>query len=381
MAGRGTTLKLIYNFRVFPRYVPRGSAINKGNMKSSIKKLKNCKHSFEVILPAEKVKEAFDEVYADLGKYASVHGFRRGKAPRDLLELHYSKTAKEEVLKKLIPETYEKVLEEHKLDPLGYPDVRDVKLDMKEGFSYKASVETKPEINLKNYKGLKLKRKSVEVKEEDIAKNLEYLREMHAQNVPKEGSSEKEKVLPKLDDEFAKDLGFENLEELKEAIKENLKAKLEQESAIGLEIQIIDKLLEGIDFEVPETLVNSEKERLIKDADMHIKYMEALQKKENPDKKFSLEEKDKKELEENAFKQAVRHVKAFFILDKVAQSEKIYLNEEEIDKYIEGLSVQYKKTKDEVRSYLEKGHVMDELAVNMRNKKVMEFLLKEAKVE
>ncbi|MCX5688103.1 MAG: trigger factor [Candidatus Omnitrophica bacterium] len=350
-------------------------------MKASIKKLKNCKHCLEVSLPVEEVKKVFDEVYSDLGKYASVPGFRQGKAPRDLLELHYSKTAKEEVLKKLIPETYEKILEEHKLDPIGYPDVTDVKLDIKEGFSYKASIETRPEINLKNYKGLKLKKKTAEVKEEDLAKNMEYLREMHSQNVPKEGSQEKEKVLPKLDDEFAKDLGFENLEKMKEAISQNLKAKLEQDSEADLEIQIINQLLDSVDFEVPDTLMNSEKERLVKDAEMRIKYMETLQKKENPDKKFNLEEKDKKELEENASKQAVRQVRAFFILDKIAQSEKIYLKQEDIDLYIEDLATQYKKTKDEIKSYLEKGHGMDELAVNMRNKKVMEFLLKEAKIE
>lgn len=350
-------------------------------MKSSVKKLKNCKHSLEVSLSVEKVKKAFDEVYGDLGKYASVPGFRQGKAPRDLLELHYSKTAREEVLKKLIPETYEKILEEHKLDPIGYPDVTDVKLDPKEGFSYKASIETKPEINLKNYKGLKLKKKSAEVKEEDLAKNLEYMREMHSQKVPKEGSQEKENVLPKLDDEFAKDLGFEDLEKMKEAIGQNLKTKLEEESEADLEVQIINQLLDSVDFEVPETLVNSEKERLMKDAEMRIKYMETLQKKENPDKKFTLEEKDKKELEENASRQAVRQVKAFFMLDRIAHAEKIYLKKEEIDVYIEGLAAQYHKTKDEIKGYLEKGHGMDELAVNMRNKKVMEFLLKEAKIE
>ena len=350
-------------------------------MKSSVKKLKNCKHSLEVSLSAEKVKKVFDEVYGDLGKYASVPGFRQGKAPRDLLELHYSKTAREEVLKKLIPETYEKILEEHKLDPIGYPDVTDVKLDIKEGFSYKASIETRPEINLKNYKGLKLKKKSAEVKEEDLAKNMEYLREMHSQNVPKEGSQEKEKILPKLDDEFAKDLGFENLEKMKEAISQNLKAKMEQESVSDLEVQVINQLLDSADFEIPDTLVNSEKERLIKDAEMRIQYMEALQKKENPDKKFTLEEKYKKELEENASKQAIRQVKAFFILDKIAQTEKIYLKQEDMDVYINGLAAQYNKTKDEIKSYLEKGHGMDELAVNMRNKLVMDFLLKEAKVE
>ncbi|MFA5388645.1 MAG: trigger factor [Candidatus Omnitrophota bacterium] len=350
-------------------------------MKQSAKKLKNCKYVFEVSLPAEKVKETFDKVYSELGKHVSVPGFRQGKAPKDLLELHYSKTAREEVLKKLIPDTYEKVLEDNKLDPIGYPDISDVKLDVKEGFSYKAVIETKPDITLKGYKGLKLKKKNAEVKEEDLARNLEYLREMHSQNVPKEGSQEKEKVLPKLDDEFAKDLGFESLEKMKEAVRQSLKTKLEQESDSDLEVQVMDRLLEVMDFEVPETLVNSEKERLMKDVGMRIQYMEALQKKDNPDKKLVLEEKDKKELEENASKQALRQVKAFFILDKIAQAEKIYLKQEEMDKYIEDMASQYKKTKEEVRGYLEKGHAMDELAVNMRNKKVMDFLLKEAKVE
>jgi len=357
-------------------------------MKSSIKRLKNCKHTVEVSLPPEKVKEAFDEAYLNIGKYASIPGFRQGKAPRDLLELHYSKTAKEEVLKKLIPETYEKIIQENKLDPIGYPKVSDVKLDTKDGFSYRASIETRPEINLKNYKGLKLKKKSVEVKEEDVIRNMEHIRELHAQSVPKEGTEEKEKVLPKLDDEFAKDAGFENLEKLKDAIRENLKARLDEDSESDLDAQIIDKLLDSMDFEVPETLVNSEKERLVKEADARIKYMEALRKKERAkdpqdhqeNSENFLDEKDRKELDENAYKQASRQVKAFFILDKIAQAEKIYIREEELDKYLEGLAVQYKRTKDEIKGHLEKNHGMDELVVNMRNKKVMEFLLKEANI-
>jgi len=266
-----------------------------------------------------------------------------------------------------------------------------VKLDPKEGFSYKAGIEIRPEINLKNYKGLKLKKKSAEVKEEDLAKNLERLREMHSHKVPKEGSQEKEKVLPKLDDEFAKDLGFEDLEKMKDAIRENLKVKLEEDCQADLEVQIINQLLDSADFEVPETLVSSEKERLMKDAEMRIKYMETLQKKENPkdpsapaalqDQENSSNFLGKKELEENASAQAIRQVKAFFILDRIAHAEKIYLKEEEIDVYVEGLAGHYNKTKDEIKSYLEKGNGMDELAVNMRNKKVMEFLLKEAKIE
>ncbi|MBU1006979.1 MAG: hypothetical protein KKH08_05245 [Candidatus Omnitrophica bacterium] len=350
-------------------------------MKSSIKKLKNCKNIVEISLSREKVKDEFNKVYEGIKKVASVPGYRVGKAPRDLLESHYAKSAKEEVIKNLIPETYRKILEEHKLDPIGYPDISDVKLDADGDFSYKAGIETRPEFSLKNYKGIKLKKKNVEVKEEDVQKNLESLREANAQNIPKEGSEEKEKIVPNLDDEFAKDMGFENLEKLKDAVRDSLKQRLEQQSQVDLEMQAIGYLVDSVNFEVPESLVNAEKERLLKDAKMRISYMEAVQKKQNPDKKFELSDKDNKELEENSEKQAQRQVKTFFIMDKIAQAEKIHITHEEIEKHFEELAAQYKKTKDEIRKQLEKNHLLDEIAVNMRNAKVMEFLLKEAKVQ
>jgi FKBP-type peptidyl-prolyl cis-trans isomerase (trigger factor) len=350
-------------------------------MKTSIKKLKNCKKIIEVSLSADKVKDEFEKVYADIRKAANIAGFRTGKAPLDLVKLHYTKTAEEEVIKRLVPESYGKVLEDAKLDPIGYPDITDLKLDMKEGFFYKASIETRPDVVVKNYKGLKLKKKKTEVTEEDVQKNLESLREMHAQNVPEKDSGEKEKVLPKLDDEFAKDLNIESLDKLKDVLRENLKVKIERESESDLEVQIVNNLVDEADFEVPESLVHGEKTKLLNDVNTRISYMETVQKKENPDKKFELTDKDKKELEANAEKQALRQVKAFFILDKIAQDEKIYLQKEEIEKYIEDLAAQYKKTKDEIRDYLGKNNMLDEISINMRNKKVMEFLKKNAEIK
>jgi trigger factor len=187
-------------------------------------------------------------------------------------------------------------------------------------------------------------------------------------------------VLPKLDDEFAKDIGFEDLSKLKDAIKANLRDKLEHESQADLEMQMINHLVDGVNFEIPDSLVNSEKERLLKDANSRIAYIEAVQKKQNPEKKFELSEKDKKELEENSSRQAVRQVKAFFILDKIAHAEKIYIKGEELDSAMEDMAKQYNKSKKEIEDYLEKNHLIDEIAVNMRNKKVMEFLLKESKI-
>lgn len=349
-------------------------------MKSSIKKLKNCKKIVEVKLPADKVKDEFSKAYKSIKKVASVPGYRVGKVPMDLLELHYGKAAKEEVIKALVPETYEKVLEQYKLDPIGYPDISDLKLDLNEGFSYKANIETRPDFSLRNYKGLKLKKKSEEVKDEDVQKNLESLREAHAQNIPKKDSEQKEKILPKLDDEFAKDLGFENLGKLKDAIRQNLKHRLQREAQADLEMQVVNQLVDGMNFEIPESLVNSEKDRLLKDANARIVYIEDMQARQDSGKKFTLTDKDKKELEMNSQKQAVRQVKAFFILDKIAQVEKIHITHEELDEHLKELASQHKKTENDIRKQLEKNHMMDEMAVNMRNAKVMQTLLKEAKI-
>ena len=93
-----------------------------------------------------------------------------------------------------------------------------------------------------------------------------------------------------------------------------------------------------------------------------------------------MNDKDKKELEANAEKQALRQVKAFFMLDRIAQAEKIYLKQEELEQHIDQIAKQYKKTKEEARAQLEKNRMLDEMAVNMRNAKVIEFLIKEAKV-
>jgi len=145
-------------------------------------------------------------------------------------------------------------------------------------------------------------------------------------------------------------------------------------------MQVVNQMVDGANFEVPDSLIDSEKNRLLKDANMRIEYMQAMQKQQDPDKKFSLSDKDKAELEESTSMQAIRQVKAFFILDKIAQAEKIYIKEEDLEKRIEEMAAQYKKTKEDVRKRLEKNHGLDEMALNMRNAKVMQFLLKEAKI-
>lgn len=349
-------------------------------MKSSIKELKDCKMLLDIEVSKETVQEKFDEVYDEISKRASVPGFRTGRVPRDLLEQRFGKLAKEEVLKKIVPDSYKEALIQYKLKPISLPEISNVRLEKESLLYFRAELEIRPEFDIKNYKGLRLKRKDLQLKEEDVARALEALREANAQFVPSGDSKDKQKILPELDDEFAKDLGFGTLNELKGSIRSSLEQKKKMEIETDLELQVIDQLVKMHSFEVPESLVREQKQRLLKDAKERIKYLESLQKNQGPKEGLKFSQKDLEELEERAGQQALKQVRAFFIIDKITEKEKIYITQEELDKRIEEIAKAHGKGVQEIRSYLEKHNILEEMVLNMRNAKVMDFLLKEADI-
>ena len=153
----------------------------KGNMmKTKAKKLEACTTHFEIEVPNDAIKKAFEEVYDEIVKIANIPGFRVGKAPRETVKKHYAKDAKEEVLKRLIPEAYRKALEEHKINPVGLPEITDVKFEEGIPLTFNAKVTTRPEFKLNDYKGMIVNKKKIEVKDDDVQKTLESLRDLHA---------------------------------------------------------------------------------------------------------------------------------------------------------------------------------------------------------
>ncbi|MDZ4242556.1 MAG: trigger factor family protein, partial [Candidatus Omnitrophota bacterium] len=73
-------------------------------MKVSVKKVDSLRRELKFEIPRDRVSKKLEEIYAELGKVAKIRGFRPGKAPRHLLEQHHGPLAREEMLKKLIPE-------------------------------------------------------------------------------------------------------------------------------------------------------------------------------------------------------------------------------------------------------------------------------------
>lgn len=154
---------------------------DKENMaKSKSKKIEECTTLFEIEVPPEIIAKAFEEVYEEIAKIANIPGFRVGKAPKDMVIKHYAKDAKEEVLKRLVPEAYRSAVEEHEIRPIGLPEISDVNFEEAKLLSFKAKVNTRPVFKLRDYKGLKVAKKKVTIKDEDVEKTIDNLRGMHA---------------------------------------------------------------------------------------------------------------------------------------------------------------------------------------------------------
>ncbi len=347
-------------------------------MKTRIENTAGCSRTISIEVSGEELNPQFDRVYAQIGKTARIPGFRPGHAPRDLLETHYGQKAEEEVVKRAIPEYYLRAVKEEKLTPVLPPEIENVRFK-NHALSFNAKLDIKPQVKLKaNYRDLKLIRKKIEIEKSRIDAALENLREssLPAPNLARQaGAKEKTNPVrnkaPELNDAFAKDLGFQTLDELRQAIKKSLQANAEIEVKAHMEGQLLTQLLKMASLDIPQSLVNSQKQQLLQ----QLKLNHSLQAEE----KEALESKEKK-LEAEAGKEAVRRVKLSFILEEIAQRENIQLKEEDLEKRVEVIAQRSGKTKDEIKQYLVQQNLIPGLKAELIDKKTIEFLLNKAQI-
>jgi FKBP-type peptidyl-prolyl cis-trans isomerase (trigger factor) len=272
-------------------------------VKIKVNKINELKRELEIEVGQDKVKEKFNSVYEEIKKNAKIPGFRPGTAPRDILEKHHSKFAHEEVMKRLLPETYHDALEKESLDAVSLPEITDINLNGN-SLRYKATVEIRSDIEIKNYKGIKIKKKTNEASEEDLNKALD--------NIKKARKTEA------IDDSFAHGLGYSSLNDFKDALKRQLVIHKESENKMQTEKEVIDHLLKNAKFSVPQSLV----ERRFKELQQNVR--EYFQNNKLPKEEI---EKQEKELEPKLKEQALEEVKVFLILDEIAKLESITRDE------------------------------------------------------
>jgi trigger factor len=146
----------------------------------TIENLAPCKKLVRVEVEAQKVDETFDSITKEFQREASLPGFRPGKAPRDMVLRKYEKNIEDEVRRKLLSDSYRKAVDEQKLDVVGSPDIEEIQFRRGQPFQFAATVETAPEFELPEYKGLTVKRESVAVTESDVEHALDVLRQQQS---------------------------------------------------------------------------------------------------------------------------------------------------------------------------------------------------------
>ena len=146
-------------------------------MNVTVENLAPCKKLVRVEIEAKQVDETFESITKDYQKQASLPGFRPGKAPRPMVLKKYEKDIQDEVKRKLISESYRKALDEKKFDVLGYPDIEEIQFGRGQPLLFAATIETAPEFELPEYKGLPARQETRTVTNEDIDRALDVLRQ------------------------------------------------------------------------------------------------------------------------------------------------------------------------------------------------------------
>lgn len=153
-------------------------------MKATMEKIDNHKVVFEIEVPQAEVAKAVEKAYRKLSNKVNIPGFRKGKTPRRILEMHIGKEALlDEAFEIMASPAYAQALEDNKIEPVSRPHIDVVTLAEDKDLVFKATVVAKPEITLGQYKGLKIAKNVDEVTEEKINAEVETMRNNHAKMV------------------------------------------------------------------------------------------------------------------------------------------------------------------------------------------------------
>lgn len=425
-------------------------------MNCKVEKTENANEvKLEITIEAEKFDNAIKKVYFQNAKYFNIPGFRKGKAPQNIVEKYYGKEIfYEDAFNDVVPAEYEKALEENKIDAVSKPEIDVVTMEKGQDLVFTAVVQTKPEAKLKKYKGIEIEKIEYNVKDSDIENELKDMQDKNSRLVTVEdraaqkddtavidfegfvdeipfdgGKSDnynlvlgshsfiegfedqvigmnigeekeinvtfpeeyfsknlagkpavfkvklnelKKKELPKLDDEFAKDVSeYDTLDELKQSIKEKLEKQFKDREKYEKEDAAVRELLKELEVDIPSGMIEMEVENMMRDMEQRMSY-QGLKMEQYLKMMNKTEEQFKKEYEP----QALDAIKSRLAIEVVIKSEKIEATDEEINAKIEEMAANYGKEPKELQ---ENANIRDYIKNGIENEKAMEFLVANSK--
>ena len=182
----------------------------------------------------------------------------------------------------------------------------------------------------------------------------------------------KEKVVPALDDAFAKNYGAENFQALREGVRRDLQNELNTKQTRSVRGQLVKNLLDQVQVELPESLVTQETRNIV---------YQIVQENQQRGVTKEVIDSQKDEIFKASQNSARERVKASFVFQKIATQEGIRVQPEEVNARIYALSQQYQMTPDKFAKELEKRDGISEIWSQLLNEKVIDFLQQNAKIE
>lgn len=357
-------------------------------MKIKIIKLPKSEIEIEGELEADIFESYFPKAIKKIGENVELDGFRKGKAPENVL---VSKVGEMRILEEMaelaLGEHYPKIIEgelaKEKLDVIGRPEISIIKLARKNPLGFKIKTAVLPEIKLPDYKNISKKiisaitseEKKVEVSEEDLENTILDIRKSRAPKKhvadksneleDKKDEKKKEEIkeeLPEFNDEFVQALGpFANVADFKTKLKENLKLEKENTQKEKTRLKIIEKIIEESVLDIPEILVEVELDKILyrMESDitaMGLKFEDYL----------THLKKTKEDLRKEFRNDAEKKAKLGIVLNEIAKVEKIVADEEQVAKEVAQILEHYKDA-DRERAKMHAENVLT-------NEKIFQFL-------
>jgi trigger factor len=185
----------------------------------------------------------------------------------------------------------------------------------------------------------------------------------------------KEKKLPELDDDFAKEVSeFETLEEYKNSIRETLQKNLEEESKISLENEVLEKVAENATVEIPEVMIHNRITEMVKDLERNLKHQGA-----NLEMYMKILGLNDAKIREDFKERAEKEVKVSLVIEEISKAEKIEMTDEDLDKKIEEISEKYKETVENIKKVIEQDG-KEGISSDIIFRKTIDLLVQNAKV-
>ena len=423
---------------------------------STVKKLSETVYEVSATRNGEELKHLKEHVLVHF-KDAKVDGFRKGHVPADVLEKKFKKEIEGEILNHIISEEYRKAVEENNLSPIA-----DIKLEKYENNEDNVEVvftiPVLPEINLGDYKSVKVEKEALDVNDEKVNAEIEIMRsnagklkevaddeaakdkdvtninfegfidgeafdggkaegfdltlgsksfidtfedqiighkkgdefdvnvtfpeEYHAENLKGKPAvfkvkvnSIKRKEEAELNEDLAKELGYDSVEDLKAKTKENLIKREETRIENEYKGKVVDAVVDGVNFEIPEAIVEREIQFQIN------RFAQQLQMQGmSLNQYFEMTGQDIEKMRESIKESAEKSVKRDLVLTEIAKAENVQATEEEVNAELDRTALMYGMDREgliaEVRKSGNYARFIDEIKYQIINRKTVDLLAK-----